>query len=167
MKNIGGCISPTLSNSSKEKKTTRLCATETASERKQLQQAGPSCGSAADAMEERTCRADESDVSTTGKWREQQSKNLKTRNSRLVTQSVRGKNKESVCLGTSWPPRQPHYDQHWAIYTCAHIRRHSWKIHSLPATHHTPAGKQEKGVTRRRHEILRGHQRWWEIIKHS
>ena len=78
-----------------------------------------------------------------------------------------GKNKESVCLGTSWPPRQPHYDQHWAIYTCAHIRRHSWKIHSLPATHHTPAGKQEKGVTRRRHEILRGHQRWWEIIKHS
>ena len=105
MENIGGCISPALSNSSKEKNHSPLCHCncikgETVATsgtilclccrcngRKKMQSWWIRCFNNWEKE----------------KWREQQSRKLKTRNTRLITQSVR-KNKESVCFGTSWPP---------------------------------------------------------------
>ena len=99
-----------------KKKTTRLYATATASRGKQLQQAGPSCASAADAMEERKCRADESDVSTTGK--KKNDVNNKAESSKHVTHvsshNPSEKTRSLFVLAPAGHPRQPHPDQHWA-----------------------------------------------------
>ena len=142
MENIGGCISPVLSNSSKEKNHSPLCHCncikgETVATsgtilclccrcngRKKMQSWWIRCFNNWEKE----------------KWREQQSRKLKTRNTRLITQSVR--KKQGVCL-------------FW----------HQLATPDNPTLINT--GQTGKGVTRRCHEISRGQQRWWESIKRS